>query len=484
MLINKWNWLFLVLSVSALCQAADDAEGYYHSLADGESKALSGLQALAKAKDPDALTKLGFVYEYGVSVPANIEKALHFYEQACYLDSRYGCYSARYFYQYGQGVEQNTTRAQALADKANKEDIHVDATTLNELVDEIYSAKAAAIKDPGQRFTFLQMVMSYANTGNELLMNRLGFSKSDVLHLAEFWAKDNDPDITFLVGQLYDAGFVKVDNKNAFKMKWYRKAAELGQPDAQNILGRLYATGEKGIKPDIQQALKWYERAAKQGNKDALINLGTLYYLGEQVDIDYAKAFQLFDTAKEQGSAVAWRYLAWMYANGQYVQTDCKMAADYFDQGQSRVGRIDGFLATCEKDQLAREKMSDELPVLTLKQVGTFIGGKNDSYACQLHLQVDTNHIGEVANMRVGLNVKNRDGAVLTDTASFAPFGMNTLNRNLEGYEHNSLSQSTLLHIEDNAFCGELTFEMTHATAKIKGKDVDLLKAGSLTLVP
>lgn len=483
MLINKWNWLFLVLSVSAVCQAADDAEGYYLTLASGETKALAGLQALAKAKDPEALATLGFVYEYGVSVPVEVEKALSYYEQACDLGGNYGCYNARYFYQYGQGVAQNATRAQALADKVNKEDIHVDAATLNELIDEIYSAKDAAIKDPVQRFAFLQMVMSYANTGNELLMNRLGFSKSDVLNLAEFWAKDNDPDITFLVGQLYDAGFVKVANKDAFRMEWYRKAAELGQSDAQNILGLLYATGEKGVKQDIQQALKWYERAAKQGNKDALINLGVIYYLGEQVDIDYVKAFQLFDTAKEQGSAIAWRYLAWMYTNGQYVQTDCKMAADYFDQGQSRVGRIDGFLATCEKDKLAREKGSDELPVLTLKQVGSFIGGKNDSYACQRHLQVDTNHIGKVANMRVGLNVKNREGAVLTDIASFAPFGMNTLNRNLEGYEHNSLSQSTLLHIEDNAFCGELTFEMTHATAKINGKDVDLLKAGSLTLV-
>ncbi|MEB4675098.1 sel1 repeat family protein [Enterobacteriaceae bacterium G50] len=484
MWLNKWSWLFLMLSVSAVCQAADDAEGYYHLFAGGEKKALAGLQSLAKANDPDALMKLGFIYEYGVSGSADVEKALHFYEQACDLDSRYGCYNARYFYQYGQGVALNTTRAQALADKANKQDILVDATTLNELVDEIYSAKATAIKDPSQRFTFLQMVMSYANTGNELLMNRLGFSKSDVLNLAEFWAKDNDPDMTFLVGQLYDAGFIKVANKDAFRMKWYRRAAELGQPDAQNILGLLYATGEKGVKPDIQQALKWYELAAKQGNKDALTNLGIIYYLGEQVDIDYTKAFQLFDTAKEQGSAVAWRYLAWMYTNGQYVQTDCKLAADYFDKGQSRVGRIDGFLATCEKDKLAREKGSNELPVLTFKQVGTFTGGKNDSYACQLHLQVDTNRIGEVANMRVGLNIKNREGAVLTDTVSFAPFGMNTLNRNLEGDEHNSFSQSTLLHIEDNAFCDGLTLEMTHATAKIKGKDVDLLKAGILTLVP
>ncbi|EEC5263985.1 sel1 repeat family protein [Salmonella enterica subsp. enterica] len=483
MLKNKWRWLFLSLSVATACYAADDVEGYYHSLTMGETKALAGLQALAKAKDPEALSTLGFVYEYGISTPVDVEKAINYYTQACDLGGHYGCYNARYFYQYGSGVAQDPVRARALADKANKEDLNVDAPTLNELVDEIYLAKAAAMKDPGQRFAFLQMVMSYANTGNELLMNRLGFSKSDVLNLAEYWAKDNDPDITFLVGQLYDAGFVKVANKDAIKMMWHRKAAELGQSDAQNILGYLYATGEEGVKQDIQQALKWYERAATQGNKDALTNLGVIYYLGEQVDIDYAKASHLFDMAKARGSSEAWRYLAWMFTNGQYVQADCKVAADYFDKGQSRVGRIDGFLATCEKDKQAREKAGNELPVLTMKHVGTFIGGKNDSYACQLHLQVDTNRIGEVANMRVGLNVKNREGAVLTDTASFAPFGMNTFNRNLEGYERNSFSQSTLLHIEDKAFCDGLTLEMTHATAKINGKDVDLLKTGILTLV-
>ncbi|MEO3989731.1 SEL1-like repeat protein [Pseudocitrobacter cyperus] len=483
MLNYKGIGLVLGLSIATACHAADEVESYYRTLATGEMKALAGIRGLAMAKNPEALARLGFVYEYGISVPVDVEKAINNYTQACDLGGYSGCYNARYFYQYASGVEKNPTLAQALADKANKDGIYVDAPTLNEMVDEIYTAKAAAMKEPSQRLAFLQMLMSYANTGNELLISRLGFTKSDIINLSEFWAKDNDPELTLLVGQLYEAGFAKVVNKDAIKMTWYRKAAELGQSDAQTILGILYATGEKGVKPDIQQALKWYELAAKQGNKDALTQLGELYYLGEQVDVDYAKAFKLFEGAKEQGSTLAWRYLGWMYTNGQYVQTDCKMAADYFDQGQSRVGRIEGFLATCEKDKQAREKAGNDLPALTLKHVGTFNGSKNDSYACQLHLQADTNRIGEVANMRVALNVINREGAVLKKNASFAPFGMNTLNRNLQGYEYNSFSNTTLLHIEDKAFCGVLTFEITDATAKINGKEVDVLKAGRLTLV-
>lgn len=43
MLKNKWCLLFLGLSVATACHAADDAAGYYFSLADGETKSLAGL---------------------------------------------------------------------------------------------------------------------------------------------------------------------------------------------------------------------------------------------------------------------------------------------------------------------------------------------------------------------------------------------------------------------------------------------------------
>lgn len=364
----------------------------------------------------------------------------------------------------------------------NKADIYVDPPMLDATLDEVYGAKEEARKDPAQHSAFIQTLMNYANTGNELLISRIGFTKADIQHLAEFWAKDNDPELTFLVGQLYDAGFVTAGDKSAVKLKWFRKAAELGQPDAQNLLGYFYAQGEKGFKKDIAQALKWYSLAAKQGNKEALTNLGEIYYLGEQVTLDYAKAFSLFEQAKGQGSSQAWRYLAWMYTNGQYVKADCKTAADYFVEGQSRIGRDEHFLPTCEKDKQARENVGSVLPALTLKQVGIFQGGSDKGYACQLHLEADTNKIGEVANLRVGLNVKNSDGAVSKQTVVFAPFGMNTLNLNLHGYETNSFSNSMLQDMHDKAFCDRLTFEITDASATINGKKVDVLKTGILAL--
>ncbi|EBW6256885.1 sel1 repeat family protein, partial [Salmonella enterica subsp. enterica serovar Kentucky] len=88
--------------------------------------------------------------------------------------------------------------------------------------------------------------------------------KADILHLAELWAQERDPELNFIVGSLYDSGFVEVDDKEARSLQWFRKAAELGQADAQNILGYFYLNGKRGIKRDLQKGVQWYELAAAQ----------------------------------------------------------------------------------------------------------------------------------------------------------------------------------------------------------------------------
>lgn len=387
---------------------------------------------------------------------------------------------------------QDDVLAKELADKTSKADIDTDAQTMTRLIaDEIDTAKQAAKNDITQRSRFIETLRQYAGGGNSMaaLITRLGYSKADILHLAELWAQENDPELNFMVGNLYDFGFVEVDDKEARSLQWYRKAAELGQAEAQNIMGLMYSRGERGVRLDVREGIKWYELAAKQGDQDALTNLGEIYYLGEQVKVDYAKAYQLFAQAAKlsepkawrEGKPSAWRNLAWMYTNGQYVKTDCKKAAEYFTKGQSNIGEDEHFMATCEKDKQARENVSSELPLLTLQHYGTFPGGKHRGYACQLHFVVDTNKITEISNLRVVLNIKNRDGAVSTQTVGFEPFGMNTLNRNLNGYEYSSFRSSTLQTLQQPEFCSRLTFDITAATATINKKDVDVLKVMTLT---
>ena len=62
-------------------------------------------------------------------------------------------------------------------------------------------------------------------------------------------------------------------------MKWFRKAANLGNADAQNNLGHCYFYG-LGVTEDIPQAIEWYRKAANKGNADAQYSLVSVMTMG------------------------------------------------------------------------------------------------------------------------------------------------------------------------------------------------------------
>ena len=72
-------------------------------------------------------------------------------------------------------------------------------------------------------------------------------------------------------------------------MRWYRRAADLGNADAQNNLGNMYASGD-GVRRDPREAFRWYMKAAEQGCAAAEINLGRMYETGDGVSVSFAKA--------------------------------------------------------------------------------------------------------------------------------------------------------------------------------------------------
>lgn len=485
---GKWRILCLLgFSFVSVCQANNDIDTLYNRIAQKDVQALNKLKTLAKDNNAQALAELGFIYEYGVAVPIDIAQAIKYYEQACNLGGDFGCYNARYFYQYGQGVAQDESRAQVLADKMNKNGLeNVEAETIQLMVKNIYDTKVEAAKDPAQRSQFIAEVYRPIGMGSEwrALISRLGFTTSDILHLAELWA-DGDPEITYQVAHLYDFGFGEVENKETVSATWFRKAAELGQSDAQNILGSFYSHGERGFTLDSREGMKWYELAAKQGNVDAFVNLGEIYYSGKQVPLDYTRAFELFERAvAKEDDPRAWTYLAWMYTNGQSVKTDCEKAMGDFTKGQSRniVGDKAHFLATCEKDRQARAdavaKRDYDVPKLTFNRDRIFGASQGSGYACELEFVVKTDRISSIENLRVSLALKNKAGAISQQVIAFEPFGLNTQNRNLQGYESDTLRESTLQPIYQPEFCEVDSYSVTAVTGIVNGKEMDILKAG------
>ncbi|EHT0488065.1 sel1 repeat family protein [Salmonella enterica] len=486
MIKRKWNLLLLLgFSFASVCQAGDDIDALYSRIAQKDIQALNELKALAKDNNAQALAELGFIYEYGVAVPKDMIQAIKYYEQACHVEEPYGCYNARYFYLHGLGVMQDDVLAKELADKTSKADIDTDAQTVTRLIaDEIDTAKQAAESDITQRSRFIETLRQYAGGGSAMaaLITRLGYSKADILHLAELWAQERDPELNFIVGSLYDSGFVEIDDKEARSLQWFRKAAELGQADAQNILGYFYLNGKRGIKRDLQKGGQWYELAAAQGNVDALINLGEIYYSGTQVPLDYARAFEFFERAAKMGKSRALNYLAWMYTNGQFVDTDCRKAAELFAQGRTSFADDPHFQVTCEKDRQARAEAvamrEKNLPKLTFNRDRVFGASQGSGYACELEFVVKTDRVSSIENLRVSLALKNKAGAMSQQVIAFEPFGLNTQNRNLQGYKSDTLRESTLQPIYQPEFCDVDSYSVTAVTGIVNGKEMDILKAG------
>ena len=77
------------------------------------------------------------------------------------------------------------------------------------------------------------------------------------------------------IGELYkDGNGVPMNKQEA--VKWFRKAADLGNDDAMWNLGRCYEKGE-GVEKNIDQAVYWYKKGAAKDNyfcKEALKRLG------------------------------------------------------------------------------------------------------------------------------------------------------------------------------------------------------------------
>ncbi|MFJ5349492.1 tetratricopeptide repeat protein [Pectobacterium parvum] len=467
------------LSAASISQANGKVDTLYERLTQQDATALTALTTLAKDNDPQALSTLGFIYEYGITVPQNTTQALQYYQQACEIDGNFGCYNVWYFYQYGKGVAQDKARAKQFSEKMNRADIKIPVDVMDKVVDYIYSAKAAADSDISYRPKLIRAVRRYLTSGDadtQRFFTHIGFSKQDILRLATFWAKDGDPEINFHVGHFYNFGYADIKNENIEALKWFRVAAEGGHREAQNILGFVYEKGRWGVFPDGVEAEKWYERAAKQGDDDALMNLGKMYYNGVLIKANYSKAYTLFEQAYKRDLTGASRYLSQMYYSGQYVEVDCHQAQKY-------AGSTDNnYFRQCEKDKRERIATRDVLPLLTLKHESSPYGGNNNPYKCELNFSINTNKLGEVANFRATLQLRNSEGASTEQTLAFPVFGANSLDAETIGEQYIVSRKSTLIPMYQSGFCqfSDLKFQVISATATISGAEVDVLKAGIL----
>lgn len=482
-------------SIPAFGHLGDEVDRLYDRVEQSDTAALNSLKGLGNKNDAQALVALGFIYEFGVSVPKNVGQAIDYYQKACSLGGNAGCSNASYFYEYGVGVPQDVARAHLLNGRLNVDDVH-NVELFFEFRDKFYEGKAKAEKDISMRPLVIDYLSSFLSNGDDELqtmLNRMGIGRRDALRLARFWAKGGDPALLFSVGHFYNFGYSYETEKNIEALKWFQRAAEAGNAESQNILGTIYQSGDWGVRADPQLAIQWFERAAKQGDQNALMNLGEIYYLGEIVRVDYNRALPLFEQAykdSEIDHSRPAKYLSWMYYYGQSVGVNCAKSWGYHVENNDNLRNNKTekkiFIRACTNDEKQRKQTNKILPILTLNQGSIYFGGNEGALKCELQFDINTDKLAEITNLRIQVVLKNDNGVESERTLAFQHFGLNTMNERLSNSEEHSFSFSTLLPMETSDFCQheDFTYQVKAATATVRGNEIDLLKSGVLKLNP
>ena len=216
------------------------------------------------------------------------------------MDVAKGCWLKGYCLEFGTGVEQNLTEANASY------------------------AKGAMLGDA-------ESVAAQKKTES----------------IAKVWtpAHQNDKDAQYELALCYaDGNGIAKDDKVA--RLWMTKSADAGFPKAQMTICDWLIKGFGGAK-DPELGVKYCEKAANQNDPEAIAILGYYYFDGKVVKKDYKKAIESFDRACKTGSESAPYMLGYCYREGLGVEKNVQKGFESFKLAYER-GSLPGSYACGE----------------------------------------------------------------------------------------------------------------------------------------
>lgn len=144
----------------------------------------------------------------------------------------------------------------------------------------------------------------------------------DKVTIAELRDRGNagDTNAQYALGFAYENGS-RVQQDLAEAVRWYQRAAALGNVYGQFLVAVAYARG-KIVPQDVARAAHWYQKAAEQGHPSAQYNLAAMYANGVGVDKDDTEAVRWYRACAEQDDTAAQCILFEFYSEGRGVPRD------------------------------------------------------------------------------------------------------------------------------------------------------------------
>ena len=181
------------------------------------------MEFMAKNGNLDAARRMGNLYYDGVGVKKDYSTAIKWYEKAALLGDQWSKNRLGEMYRDGKGTYPDVEKAKEWFTKAS-----IFGNTIS--ISNILNLYSTGILDKDQFYEkHMNILKKLAENGNLDAARRMG-------------------------NLYYDGVGVKKDYSTA--IKWYEKAALLGDQWSKNRLGEMYRDG-KGTYPDVEKATRW-----------------------------------------------------------------------------------------------------------------------------------------------------------------------------------------------------------------------------------
>lgn len=193
-------------------------------------------------------------------------------------------------------------------------------------------------KDSPEAFSYFQRAAAKGNVDAMKMLGRLCVvERGDYVNGVKWFRKAAELGNTMAmwhIGVLYENGIIgyqenpdgySEEKDYKFAMEWFQRAASLGNTTAMRDIGRLYEKG-KGVAQSDAEEFQWSLKAAKLGDRSAMYFVGEAYYNGTGVDQDYKKSMEWFQKCLKLGNHSTIRYIVKMYRDGKGVPKNVELA--------------------------------------------------------------------------------------------------------------------------------------------------------------
>ena len=258
----------------------------------------------AGQNNEQALFLLGVLYQSGIGVLQDTEKALKFYQKAAMKNHQDAMINLYVYYRDHSADETAAYWLKKLAEQgvAGAQNAYADALCKDKKLEEAVQWYEKAAKQ------------GFAPAQTHLVQHYIyGAGVDTDYEVAKQWCEKAVAQ-DYYVAQYFMAEYFIRDRKEQYKL--YRKAAEQGYDEAQNAVGRFLEEGWGGVAKNEAEAIEWFRKAAEQGFSVAQYNLAVCLENGDGCREDKAEAVEWYRKAAEQGHPEAQNNLGYCLEHG------------------------------------------------------------------------------------------------------------------------------------------------------------------------